>query len=450
MSAIPRYALSFTAILAFFTASSGLTGRVVDEARRLPVEGAVVTQVGGQELDTTDTEGRFELFAQAGNGPLSQAFPVPFIKGNELFLAFERETLTEIEGFDVMGNKLFSTPLRKYVKGNHRVDLSVLFPDKSRTSVGFMRLRTGDKTRIYKIIQFSTADEPELKVSPGWALGKPSAATQAGQIELTKELLQDKTVNYTETTDDLGDIVMEYPPRDPGLGAVPIYGAQVLFDGTETTLEENWEMWQSPWRIENSLEATPITWIWLDDPNGDERVIGSGELHNTDYYGRQDLVTRNDYRDFQVHVEFAVLSGSNSGVYLQNRYEIQIMDGGGVGHLYSEANRTSNEYSGTGEWNAYDITFRAARWDGDNRTQLALLSMYWNGVKVHENVEADQSYGQDYGGDIGLVLGGEPVGPSDEGLKLQNHGSDNGEMVLYRNIWLLELDIEEQDTDFGY
>ena len=68
----------------------------------------------------------------------------------------------------------------------------------------------------------------------------------------------------------------------------------------------------------------------------------------------------------RLHIEFLIpAKGGNSGVYLQNRYEIQVLDGDSTNHgmaaVINEAAAPYHPYNGVGRWNAYDIVFRAAR-----------------------------------------------------------------------------------------
>lgn len=148
-----------------------------------------------------------------------------------------------------------------------------------------------------------------------------------------------------------------------GVGAVPIEGAEVLFDGTRDMLDKKWTYWKGP-RFSSSL---PIKWKIVDDP------VDKGTVVMTDdpaaaggKYGTADVVTVKEYRDFRLHIEFLVVKkGGNSGVYLQNRYEIQILDGDrsnhGMGAVINETPSPYHAYHGIGKWNGYDITFRAAR-----------------------------------------------------------------------------------------
>ena len=140
--------------------------------------------------------------------------------------------------------------------------------------------------------------------------------------------------------------------------------------------------------------------------------------------------------------------GGNSGVYLQNRYEIQILDGDSTRHgLATVINETESPYfayNGLGKWNAYDIKFRAARFKDGKLTEKALVTVYFNGQKVHINVPINQVWGGPNSGLDGGNDGGKGITDVPGGIKLQAEGHD----VLYRNIWIEELELTKADTDF--
>jgi hypothetical protein len=166
-------------------------------------------------------------------------------------------------------------------------------------------------------------------------------------------------------------------------------------------------------------------------------------------YGEADIVTKKEYRDFRLHVEFLITEErGNSGVYLQYRYEIQVVVGEeglhGMAAVINEAESPYELFNGIGQWNAYDIVFRAARFEGGERVQRALVTMYFNGVKVHENQEINKVWGGANSGVDGGNNDGLGITDTPQGLKLQAEGHD----VRYRNIWIKELDLEEPDTSF--
>jgi hypothetical protein len=231
-----------------------------------------------------------------------------------------------------------------------------------------------------------------------------------------------------------------------GVGAKPIEEAKVLFDGTREMLDTNWTYWKGP-RFSSSL---PIKWKIVDDP------VDKGTVVMTDdpaaaggRYGTADVVTQKKYRDFRLHIEFLVVKkGGNSGVYLQNRYEIQVLDGDkskhGMGAVINETPAPYHAYKGIGKWNAYDITFRAARFKDGKRSETALVSMFFNGKKVHSNQKINQVWGGPNSGIDGGNDGGRGITDKPGGLKLQCEGHE----VLYRNIWIKELNLTKADTEF--
>jgi hypothetical protein len=161
-------------------------------------------------------------------------------------------------------------------------------------------------------------------------------------------------------------------------------------------------------------------------------------------------VTKKAYKDFRLHIEFLIIKpGGNSGVYLQNRFEIQILDGDktkhGMGAVINESDSPYDAYNGVGKWNAYDIVFRAARFEDGKMVTKPLVSMFFNGKKVHENVEINQVWGGPNSGVDGGNDGGKGITDTPQGLKLQAEGHD----VRYRNVWIKELDLQAADTDFG-
>src|ERR1051326_2414791 len=152
-------------------------------------------------------------------------------------------------------------------------------------------------------------------------------------------------------------------------------------------LDEKWIYWEGP----GFLSKMPIKWKIVDDPvdKGHTCLMSDDRAADGGRYGAADIVTKREFRDFRLHIEFLVMKpGGNSGVYLQNRYEIQIFDGDktkhGMGAVINESDSPYELYTGPGKWNAYDITFRAARFKNGKLTKLPMLTMYLNGKKVHD------------------------------------------------------------------
>ncbi|GHF55626.1 hypothetical protein HNQ07_003330 [Deinococcus metalli] len=155
-----------------------------------------------------------------------------------------------------------------------------------------------------------------------------------------------------------------------------------------------------------------------------------------------DVRTAQEFGDMHVHLEFKLpvtrpgvpeQDRANSGVYLQGRYEVQILDSFGtalggrddLGAVYGQRDAASNEALPAGTWQTYDILFRAARWQGGEKAQDARMTVYLNGEKVQDDVPVS-----------GSTLLGAPEADADGPLVLQDHGS----AVQFRNIWAAPLD----------
>ncbi|MEE6310835.1 discoidin domain-containing protein [Plantactinospora veratri] len=155
-----------------------------------------------------------------------------------------------------------------------------------------------------------------------------------------------------------------------------------------------------------------------------------------------DIRSRQSFGDFRLHVEFwlpnlpADVTGqarANSGIYLQDRYELQVLDSYGdttpatneCGAIYEKLAPRVNAATAPQTWQTYDVTFRAARFDAAGvKTENARVTVVWNGVTVHDNAEIN-----------GPTGGGAPEGPSVGPIRLQDHG-DPGPNLFYRNIWV--------------
>jgi 3-keto-disaccharide hydrolase len=191
--------------------------------------------------------------------------------------------------------------------------------------------------------------------------------------------------------------------QSPTLGAKPPEGAIVLFDGSST-----------------------IAW------NG-------GEVIDNKWLGAQNIDTKEKFGDHQLHIEFRTpfmptsrgQGRGNSGVYVQSRYEVQVLDSFGLegknnecGGIYSIAQPIVNMCLPPLTWQAYDIDFTAARYDAEGKkTENARITVRHNGVKIHDDVELTH-------GTPGRHA--ESSGP--DSLFLQNHGNP----VVFRNIWAVK------------
>ncbi len=245
----------------------------------------------------------------------------------------------------------------------------------------------------------------------------------------------------------LTTVSLDLAVAEIGVGAKPVPGGAVILDGSRRMLDKNWTYWEGP-RFASSL---PIKWKSVNDPvkQGGKSIMTFDPAAAGGKYGTADIVTKKKYRDFRLHVEFLVMKkGGNSGVYLQNRYEIQVLDGDktkhGMGAVINETPSPYHAYNGVGKWNAYDIVFRAARFKEGRRVEKAMVTMYFNGKKVHKNQQITKVWGGANSGLDGGNDNGNGITDTPGGLKLQCEGHD----VRYRNVWIRELDIKKANTDF--
>lgn len=226
---------------------------------------------------------------------------------------------------------------------------------------------------------------------------------------------------FGQITDPKATEVWTPIPRvvTPGSGTQAPSDAIILFDGT------NWNEWQS------TRDGSAVAWT-LQDGTGTVKP-GSG-----------DIQTRRSFGDVQLHVEFrepAVVSGTNqdrgnSGIFLQSRYEVQVLDcyenrtysNGQTGAIYKQSIPLVNACRKPGEWQSYDILYTAPRFNADSLLIApARVTVLHNGVLIQLNTEIKGP--TEY---IGLPR----YQMHDKApIRLQDHSC----LVSYRNIWVREL-----------
>ena len=221
-----------------------------------------------------------------------------------------------------------------------------------------------------------------------------------------------------------GSLVLEKVIRlSPTLGAKPPKGAIVLFDGS------NLNGWKH-----SGNKPGPVQWKLVD---GAMEVVP----------GTNTISTKREFADIKLHVEFRTpfmpeargQGRGNSGVYLQGRYEIQVLDSFGLegrnnecGGIYGASRPKVNMCAPPMQWQTYDVIFRAARFDrSKKKVEEACITVWHNDVKIHDNVKLTKITKVDPRDD--LIQWG--------GVYLQDHSN----LVQYRNIWVVELPLENAE-----
>jgi len=201
-------------------------------------------------------------------------------------------------------------------------------------------------------------------------------------------------------------------PAETPAAAVPPPGAVILFDGGDLSA------WRTPaWIVQDGiLEVAPKT---------------------------GNLLTRQSFGSCHLHLEWSAplpVKGSgqgrgNSGIFFMDRYEIQVLDNhenatyadGYVGAVYGQHPPLANAVRPPGEWNTYDIFFRAPLFSSEGKLlRTASVTVLLNGIVVQNNTEF---YGISGWKKVSTYSAHPPAAP----LRLQDHG----DRVRFRNIWLV-------------
>ena len=205
---------------------------------------------------------------------------------------------------------------------------------------------------------------------------------------------------------------------------------QSLFNGKDLT---GWKL-RHPASDKRTSKWSVVSAVKLNQDmiNRLEAEKGEGVLFSGDDGRGIDLLTEQPHGDCELHIEFVVPKGSNSGVYFLGQYEVQILDSfgkkdaelkyGDCGGIYNTAPPKTNASKAPGEWQSFDVVFQAPRFDAEGKktANAKFLKVTHNGVVIHENVEVK--------GPTTAALGGpeKATGP----LMLQgDHGP-----VAFRNI----------------
>ncbi|MDF1838418.1 MAG: DUF1080 domain-containing protein, partial [Planctomycetota bacterium] len=218
------------------------------------------------------------------------------------------------------------------------------------------------------------------------------------------------------------DMERPLPPRVEGAKALELpapEGATVLFDG------KNLDLWQHH-------DGSAPKWQVKD---GYFEVKG----------GSGDLRTKKAFGDVHLHLEWRVPKSEegktgqafgNSGVFLMNTYEIQVLEtstnrtyaDGMAGAMYGQYPPMVNAGAGPGEWNSYDIYFQSPRFENGQVNRPAWVTVFHNGYVIHE--------GRRY---LGATTHKRRASYSSHGNALPLRLQDHGDPVQFRNIWVRPL-----------
>jgi Domain of Unknown Function (DUF1080) len=199
----------------------------------------------------------------------------------------------------------------------------------------------------------------------------------------------------------------------------PPSDAVVLFDGSSL----------DAWRADKG--GGPAKW---QVKNGFMEVVG----------GAGDLVTKEEFGDSQLHIEFATPAPpvnssqgrGNSGVFLYGLYEVQILDSfqnlsyadGQASAIYGQSPPLVNASRPPGEWQTFDIIYTGPRFEGGKVTTPGYVTVLHNGVVTQNHT---QILGVTAHRVLPAVVAHGPKGP----IKLQDHGNP----MRFRNIWIRPL-----------
>ena len=217
---------------------------------------------------------------------------------------------------------------------------------------------------------------------------------------------------------DISDLKVAKPEDKVDVKVVPPPpGAVVLFDG------KNLDSW-----VQRNKPQEAAAWKLV---SGSTMEARGG-----------DIITRDKFDGhFKLHVEFRVpympkatgQGRGNSGVYVQGRYEVQILDSYGLksknndcGAIYEVAAPLVNACKAPTVWQSYDIEFHAPKCANGKKVEPARMTVFQNGVKVQDDVKIPVNVTR-------AGMEGDPCTPGP--ILLQYHGNP----VQFRNVWLLSM-----------
>mgnify|MGYP000340492914 CR=1 FL=1 len=214
---------------------------------------------------------------------------------------------------------------------------------------------------------------------------------------------------------DISDVKLTKPEDKDDVKSTPApEGATVLFDG------KNLDKW-----VNRNDPKKPAGWKMVE---GEAAQVQGGDIVTSEKFGGS----------FKLHIEFRVpylpkatgQGRGNSGVYLQGRYEVQVLDSYGLdskdndcGGIYGIAKPLVNACKAPTVWQSYDIEFHSPKFVDGKKTEMGRITVLHNGVKIHDDVKLTKD-------NTTAGAGGDPGTPGP--ILLQDHGNP----VQFRNIWL--------------
>lgn len=280
-------------------------------------------------------------------------------------------------------------------EGDARYRLAILVPVGAEETVKTTWLKGSTEGK-------KTAFEGQLDLGPKLG-GTVDAKIRISNGTLSGKLFGDRAPGSFEMSRTV--------KRPSSLGAQAPQGAVVLFDGRSI---DAWQPTKMPWAV----------------VDGGAMEVRAGNI-----------ASKQEFGDCKIHIEFRTplipaargQSRGNSGVYVQGRYEIQILDSFGLeardnecGGIYKKATPKQNACLPPTEWQTYDITFSAPKFSNNGeKVKNAIITVELNGALIHDKFELDSCC---------------PGGLSDKEVKtgplmLQDHNSK----VQFRNIWVQPL-----------
>jgi hypothetical protein len=215
-------------------------------------------------------------------------------------------------------------------------------------------------------------------------------------------VIENKTITVTDGSGSRRGELEKVERKSPTLGKKPPERAVVLFDGKNT------DAWQKA------------------------RMTDDGLL-------MQGVTSKQKFGSHSLHIEFRLpymptargQARGNSGIYLQGRYEVQMLDSFGLegknnecGGIYTIAEPKVNMCYPPLTWQTYDIDYTAAEYEGTKKVKNARVTVKHNGVTIHDNVELTHA----------TTAAPLKEGPDPGPVYVQDHGNP----VRYRNIWVVE------------